>query len=258
MKKNLAANGKQKFSAGREQNPISSENWTVPLTVLQGKRANKISGIGMNKDASILLDKYDGLTMPRFFQHHLELNHFKKDGDDPFSMDVVPADESHTWEFRIESNYAEELIRIEWDNASFGDNEKTLVLWDEQKLVGVDMRTTNHYEFARSASMKFKIFFGDKAEANDKAIAEQLVFHEVYPNPPDSDVNISFSVPGSGDVTFDVFDALGRKVWSQRAAYPRGRHEVNLSGIKPAGGNGLFIIQLSNSQSRQQKRLQIK
>lgn len=256
--RNASANGGRTFEPVVTQNPISDENWKLYIRLSQGKRTNWISGIGMNKNASEGFDTHDGFTMPRLFEHYLEVNHSKRHGNESYSFDVVPTAGSHTWEFVVATNYEDDLLQLHWDNTAFGINDKTLVLWDEQQQLGIDMRTTDHYSFRRSPSMRFRVFFGDKDEVNDKAIAEQLVFHEVYPNPAQSDVSVSFSVPGNGPVTFDVFDALGRKVWSQAGIYPRGRHEVNLSGIKPAAGSGLFIVQVSNNQSRQQKRLQIR
>ena len=109
-------------------NEFSNPDWQVLLHVRQGDRLNRISGFGMNQKASLKFDRYDGFNLPRFFDTYLELNHNKKEGDDYYAKDIVPTEEQHMWEFFIESTLEENLIRLEWNNSYFGENDKELLL----------------------------------------------------------------------------------------------------------------------------------
>ncbi len=252
-KKNPLAGGRIE----KIEQPIDGENWIVDLRVTQGEYVNAISGFGMNKESKEGIDRFDDYTLPRFFDNWIELNHTRKSDDDAIAIDVVPTAKSYVWEFDIESNFDGEMMSLEWDNAHFGNNGKTLILWDEQLQLGTDMRKASRYEFNRLQSRRFKVFFGDSEEIADKAVATRLVFHSVSPNPTDGDVKVAFSVPKAGKVTFDVYDLLGRKVWSDSGSYEKGYHEVDLTG-RFTSGLGMVIMQLGMGSDLQQKRLQIR
>jgi uncharacterized repeat protein (TIGR03803 family) len=240
----------------KEGQPLDNDNWEVEFVLTQGNNLNAISGFGMHRESKEGQDRYDHLTMPRFFEKYIEVNH-TRNTDKPLTTDIVPTAESYVWEFDVESNFDGEDMVLEWDNSYFGDNQKGLVLWDEKLQLGTDMRLASSYSFKRKESRRFKIFFGNSDEISDMAVATRLVFHSVSPNPTAGDAKVAFSIPTAGDVTFDVYDQLGRKVWSDTGTYEKGYHEVDLTGRFTAG-QGMVIIQLGMGSDLQQKRLQIR
>jgi uncharacterized repeat protein (TIGR03803 family) len=252
--KNIAAG---RVNETMDRLPLDGENWKVDFLLKHGDNFTGLSGFGMHKDSQTGQDRYDVLSMPRFFDKHIEINHTRKTTEDPLSTDIVPTASAYVWEFDVESNFDGDIMVLEWDNSYFGDNQKNLVLWDEQLQLGTDMRLANRYEFKRSLSKRFKVFFGGADEVADHAAATRLVFHSVSPNPTEGDVKVTFSVPSDGEVIFDVYDLVGRKVWSDAGTYSKGYHEVDLTG-RFSAVEGTVILRLVSGSQIQQKRLQIR
>lgn len=245
-------------SAGRPheeipENILVQPNWNLALKVICGDQVNQISGIGMHRQASDSYDIHDGFTMPRFFERYLELNHRKSDRGDAYSLDVVPRSDYHVWEFDIESNEAAELAKIEWDNEHFGDNNMTLILWDVARSRGVDMRESNSYQFEKSTSGAFRLYYGEKNVLAKEVVVAQSVLHEVSPNPTPGVVTAAFSIPSEGNVQFEVIDMLGRIQWTAEKVFGKGYHEQPLTNLE--GRGGMYIIQMKYGEERRQKRL---
>ncbi len=258
--KDPSINGRQGTPKMEVKNPIDNPDWNLTLNLEQGGMTNSFGGLGMNHAAAEGYDVFDDFNLPRFTEF-IEVNHINKELHRfSYSKDVVPFEEQHTWEFSVESN-SNESVTMKWDNSFFGENSKHLVLWDVTQQRGFDMRLTNQYVFNKSRSGNFKVFYGDEKYIKEKTAVEQLVFHEVFPNPAKDMVTISFSVPGEERVTIDVIDLLGRKIATVADGnFKPGYHEVSWNTQDDSGNgvtNGIYITQIKSLYSDQQKRLSI-
>ncbi len=212
-------------------------------------------GLGMNQKASDGYDEYDDFTLPRFIDY-IELNHASKELFNlSYTKDIVPTWENHTWEFSVASN-SNELLTMKWDNSFFGTNDKQLMLWDMSQQRGLDMRKENQVIFSASRSGHFKVFYGDESYVKEKTAIDQVVFHDLFPNPATDMVTISFSVPGEDRVTIEVIDLLGRKIATVADGnFKPGYHEMRWNTQEMT--NGIYITQIKSQYSDQQKRLSI-
>ncbi len=257
--KDPSINGRVNSSPIAEvKNPIDGTDWSINLSLEQGGLTNTFGGVGMNSTAAEGYDRFDDFNLPRFTDF-VEMNHLGKELHRySYSKDVVPYQENHTWDFSIESNL-KESVTMKWDNSFFGDNSKQLVLWDVSLQRGFDMRKINHYIFNAASSGHFKVFYGEANYIKEKTVVEQLVFHEVFPNPASDKVIISFSVPSEERVTIEVVDLLGRKVATiADGNFKTGYHEVQWNTQDHSGNavtNGIYITQIKSLRSDQQKRL---
>lgn len=242
--------------------PLDSDTWAVDIKLASGDLVNDFGGIGMHPSAKDIHDRYDDYTLPRFFDY-LELNHNKKLHGSPFTRDIVPTANEHTWTFDVESNGSNEVVQLSWDNTNFGDNEFQLVLWDELEQRAVDMRTHNAYAFKRGKSNAFKVYFGSSDYIARHTKPTRAVFHSASPVPATDRITFAFSIPetaGKTPTSLDVYNLTGQRVARLiQESLPGGYHEAVWmieEGRKPAGG--VYISVLKFGESVAQKRIVIK
>lgn len=204
-------------SAGGRQNNfvetrLDNPNWALDINMKQGEVKYELAGIGMHPQANLQFDAFDDLNPPHFadyaeiqFPHPSEI--IKK-----FSRDVVPTQNSYTWEFEVDSNLPG-LSELYWNNTRFGENSKELYLYDVELQKLVDMRTESKYQFDARTSSRFKIFFGDDLKKEIKP--ERITLGIAYPNPAQSQTTIPFTLSENGSVyhvSLEIFDSMGKKV----------------------------------------------
>jgi hypothetical protein len=227
--KNNSVNSGRLHDEPTVQNPLNEPNWQVVLNVEHGAMTNTISGFGMNQKASDRFDAFDGFNMPYFFDTYVRLNHAKKEGKSAYSKDIVPTQANYVWEFSVESTLKERNITLRWDNSYFGENDRQLFLWDERQQRSVDMRNLNSYTFDKATSGSFKVIFGYAEFVKEMVEVNELVLHNVWPNPAAGDVKISFTVPQSTTampLEFSVADITGKQHWTSSANFQSGYNEV--------------------------------
>jgi len=258
--KNTSVNGRTNDQPAIAQNPLTHSDWQVELQLQQGVLTNRISGFGMNKNASDGFDQFDGFNMPRFFDMYLRLNHDKKEGGDFYSKDIVPTSDDHVWNFFVESSSDEQTMKLNWVNTYFGKNEKELYLIDVNQQRAVDMRKVTSYEFNKDHSASFKIVFGGPDFVKNEILVDELIFHSVWPSPADGDVTFSFSLPESPSpqlIEFSVVDVLGRKTWSHASDYEAGYHEVTWKRDNNEA-SGIYFVRLQSEKTMKQTRVVLK
>lgn len=204
-------------SAGGRQNNfvetrLDNPNWALDINMKQGEVKYELAGIGMHPQANLQFDAFDDLNPPHFadyaeiqFPHPSEI--IKK-----FSRDVVPTQNSYTWEFDVDSNLPG-LSELYWNNTRFGENSKELYLYDVELQKLVDMRTESKYQFDARTSSRFKIFFGDDLKKEIKP--ERITLGIAYPNPAQNQTTIPFTLSENGSVyhvSLEIFDSMGKKV----------------------------------------------
>ncbi len=249
-------------SAGRKiehrLNALDRPNWQVNLVLTQGQFVNTMAGIGMHQEASDGFDVFDGFTMPRIFEDFIEVNHNKKDGNSPFTNDVVPTQSNHIWEFSIATTHADPLMTFSWDNSYFGNSDRELYWMDVGTGRSFDMRAISSYVFNKNVSGPFKIIYGDKSFVQENIHVDRLIMHNPYPIPFDEEVTIAFSLPGSVDTmaSVEVIDLLGKRIWIKEALFSAGYNEVKWK--RSGETSGIYLARIVSGRLTQQTRLIIR
>jgi len=222
---------------------LAQENWNVKFKLQQQDLTNEFGGIGMNQQAAMGMDDFDDLNPPRFFDY-TEINfahpeHFVKN----FAHDVVRTQKEYTWTFNVDSNVAGPA-ELNWDNTSFGDNNKELFLFDVTSQVVIDMRSENTYSFTPSASRQFRVYYGENLK--DKVSPDFIALGQPYPNPASSKTTVPFRLPGkdiSYTVSLEVYDMLGKKVATlAEGNYKSGFYNVIWNTEESELANGLYTV----------------
>ena len=253
--KNASINGRISDEIKSPQYPLNNNNWQVYLNIEQGGWSSKISGVGMNEDALVGKDIFDGFAMPRMFKSYLEANHIKKSSD-IYSFDVVPTSENHIWDMEVESNLKDD-IKFSWDNSYFGSNDRELYLFDVALQLGIDMRRTNSYTIRRDISKSFKVLFGHKDFIKEQTSVERLVLHSLSPNPTEGDVTISFTLPGvqqDYNIDVEVVNLMGIKIWSYSNTMQSGFHKIIWRRDQPETG-ALYLVKVKAGSMTDAKKL---
>ena len=242
-------------SGGRQGNSVETRldnpNWALDINMKQGDVKYELAGIGMDPKADLQFDAYDDLNPPHFADYaEIQFPHpeqrIKK-----FSRDVVPTQNSFTWEFEVDSNlpYVSELY---WDNTGFGENSKSIYLYDVALQKPIDMRSENRYQFDSKTSSRFRIYFGDDLKKEIKP--EYITLGTAYPNPAQSQTTIPFTLSENGSaysVTLEIFDSMGKKVGTLvQGDFASGFYNAtwDFSGVQTA--QGIYHVRLE-AKSRQ-------
>jgi hypothetical protein len=257
--KNASANsGRIKDEISPSRNAIDQHSWEVYLTLEHGALSNRISGFGMNKNASLGFDVYDLFSAPRL-SNYLELNHREQLNAFHYSKMIIPTADEHAWTFEVQSNQVDPATSLTWDNSYFGSNEKVLMLWDEKLHYAIDMRKVTRYDFDKNVSRSFKVLFGGRSFVDNQMETNGLIFHAPYPNPSNDAVTISYTVPqdNTEKVSIDIFDMIGRQFSVIKDQSTAGYNEVlwNEGKLHPAG---VYLVQIQYGKSFRQKRIVIK
>ncbi len=75
-----------------------------------------------------------------------------------------------------------------------------------------------------------------------------LSLSNAYPNPSRRSVAFMLELPAAGDVSWTVFDVLGREVWSEQGVRPGGRSELRWPLTSRAGArvpNGVYLVRVN-------------
>jgi trimeric autotransporter adhesin len=249
--KNSAAGRTNEGKKNQNTNSIDSPEWEIILSLKNGDAIHDFGGIGMSPDAHTAYDDFDDFTLPRFI-NYLELNHQRNFLNIPYTKDVVPTNENHTWEFSVETNLGDET-EMTWDNSYFRSSTKSIFLYDVDGKNVVDMKQINRYAFGASGHRSFKLVYGDENFVKETFGAEQLRINTIYPVPSNSKITIGFTIPQSrstGNVNVKVLNTLGQVVnVIYEGELNHGYHEMEWSGHDSAGtrvAQGVFIVSVAS------------
>ncbi len=124
---------------------------------------------------------------------------------------------------------------------------------DENTIIIQDARIANLYiqEFAaryHQAGGKDDIITMDRESI---ALPSRFRVHQNYPNPFNPITRIAIELPRQSNVTFRVYDTIGRKVAEPltNETLPAGSHYLNFDGSSLAGGVYIYRVQLNDGQS---------
>lgn len=241
-------------SAGRTISPTKkidsmdpdNSEWMIPFHLTFNDVNIELGGIGMHPDASVLKDRFDLMTVPRF-KTYSEMTVEHRDYFYPwFSTDIVPLQSGYTWDLTLASNQTKGVSSLIWDNESLQNRDAKLYLFDRSAGVLIDMAAQNNYKVdLTKGNFKFEIYFTSNSQS---FVPHEAVMGDPWPNPASATVTISVALPmTTQDIDLSVFDMTGRRI----VTLAKGSHDGgvytftwDLTGeqYKPTG---LFICRLA-------------
>ncbi len=243
--RNQSLGGRKRESMDEDQ-PLDADHWNVRLVLESNGLSNHLGGIGMHPEARLQgKDRFDEVSVP--LPEGLDLFEMRFSHPElhaSFNRDVVPTADGFTWEFDLARSSNHGDIRISWDNQYFGDNDKSLMLFDPATGEAVNMREYTTYTAPR-LSERLQILFGSR-EYIRKSLDGQLPWlGKAYPNPATNQVTVPFRIPENSEneaVTIRVHNSNGIEVGEMvNATLPPGEYEVSW---QPGNLSGLFLVRM--------------
>ncbi len=242
-----------------ESGQLDNNEWFVPLRLTHGKGLNTMIGFGMHPDAAESKDRYDDITLPRFF-NYLEMKTEHDEFFAPFfTKDVVRAATQYRWKFVVQSNFVGETASLEWDPSRFGENNSMLLLYDVSKQRFINMKSNSNYEFDLNNSKQFEFIYSME---EDSWQSDFTLLGLPYPNPVREIVNIPLIVKDQQVVAVEILDLMGRGVKSLYKGTPSGgTHTITWDRTNETNERvspGVYLINLVSGRNRQVKKIIVK
>ena len=194
---------------------LTPENWIVNMRLNVKDFSNSNIGFGMHPLASLSKDRFDNMTVPRFF-NYLEVNFMHPEFFYPrFATDVVPSANSHSWEFVIETALEEEIAELSWDVDVTNALPLQMKLVDLKNHKVVDMKKLGQYRFIYSGLHPYKILYGDQEYLDSTLVFDQTVLGDCFPNPFAQKTTIPVFIGGknrkNNKIDLSIYSLDGRK-----------------------------------------------
>ncbi|MFC2124526.1 LamG-like jellyroll fold domain-containing protein [Bacteroidota bacterium] len=227
--------------------------WFIPFEVRTGNLTDLAGGVGMIHNASIKLDHYDKVALPRFMDF-VEINfphpdeQFKR-----FSADIVDLNPEYRWDFSIETNIEPESVSITWSEKDVVILNNRLVLFDKSIMKLIDMSETSTYKFTGNGIDRFSIVFGSDEYIMEQILPDHLTVGNPYPNPFTNDLIVPFSIPINKSLNLEIiiYDLQGRLILKEKVEkVSSGMHKFVWDGRDMRGDpvrKGLYQLVISPS-----------
>ena len=233
----------------QQLNPLDHTDWDVNLILSDGELSNHLGGIGMNLSAQLVgKDQFDEVSLPLPNGLGLfELSFPHPEVFSTFSKEIVPSQESYTWNFDIDRLEGTDLT-MSWRNDYFGTNDKQLMLFNPSTQELVDMKKKNNFSLS-STTQQLRILYGSDKYIQHALDKELPWLGNTYPNPAHEELTIPFRVPETYDqmpVTIRIYNSQGIEVGTPvNHTMGKGAYEVKWN---PQGQTGLHIIRMRIGQ----------
>ena len=79
-------------------------------------------------------------------------------------------------------------------------------------------------------------------------VAQEVILHQNRPNPFEDETLIDFEIPNRDQVTFELFDINGMRVYSRSNNYPAGKHQIKVSSQEIGLNKGIYYYQIHTQQ----------
>jgi len=79
-------------------------------------------------------------------------------------------------------------------------------------------------------------------------VSQEVVLHQNRPNPFEDETLIDFEIPNSDQVTFELFDINGKRVFSRANSYTAGKHQIKVSSQEIGLNKGIYYYQIHTQQ----------
>jgi PKD repeat protein len=249
----VKANSSKKLTEVSQDDVYSGDNWKIAMNLSAKNITNKYIGFGMHKDASISKDRYDQMSSPRFL-NFAEANFKHTEYFYPnFSTDIVPVNDSHIWEFNVETNHLGEYVTLTWDLASANRLNNQVSMIDTRSFKVINMKEVGQYKFYYDSPRSFKIIYGNQQFLDSNLVFSQSLLGDCYPNPFSQRTIIPVFVKGGqkgvSSIELSIYSVDGRKVQTiAKGDFKQGYYEFEWSinsqvGQKP----GVYLYTFKNS-----------
>lgn len=199
--------------------------WNLNLEAKNSHQTFSLAGVGMRKDASKGLDRYDVplLPSPKGF---LNLQAGKN------MLDVVKDTSEYVWHIST-NNSGSEPIEISWDLPT----DLPLYLSDRTSGIRVNMKKQSSFSLY-SPQNGFDIVYGQ----NEVNPSEWV---KLQPNPAKDYLTIRHELNQTSTLVFELLDLSGKRVYNETWLSQAGvrEHLVNISAFI----SGIYIAKLSSS-----------
>lgn len=228
--------------------------WESYLYIEQNKFTNKLGGFGMHPNGKIEIDRLDNFNPPAFVKIP-EINFTKEvyadKNRETLSKDIVSLQKKYQWEFSLAAEL-DQPAKLIWSAERLSSVNEDIYLFDQERLMLIDMKTIDEYGFTVSANSHFKIFFGD----SDLKFSEQTqLIGRPYPNPVGNEGLVTFPIALSGEsseynVTFTLYNAVGYLILSERKNLQGGLHQVVFDVNENSLPSGIILYRLTVESER--------
>jgi len=107
-------------------------------------------------------------------------------------------------------------------------------------------------QLSNNGAVSNEIYDGDlnvlKIGAASEQLSNQVVLHQNRPNPFEHETLIDFEIPKEDQVTFELFDMNGMRVFSRTERYSAGTHQLKVSSHEIGLNKGIYYYQIHTQQ----------
>ena len=93
----------------------------------------------------------------------------------------------------------------------------------------------------------------------DDLVPMEFAISNAYPNPFNPTVNIDFSIPEVADINIQIFDLLGRSVFSHKQQFSApGNYKFKWNGLTNSGtsiASGVYLVNISHKSNLYQQKI---
>jgi hypothetical protein len=240
--------------SAKHEKKSDDDTWESYLYIEQNKLINKLGGFGMYPNAKNAIDRFDNFNPPAFVKVP-EINFSKEMYEDnnreTLSKDIVSVQEKYQWQFTPTADL-DQPARLIWNAESLSGVKKDIYLFDQERLMLIDMKTVGEYSFTVSINSNFKILFGN----SDVNFSEQTqLAGRPYPNPLSKEGLLTFPIaladyPGDYNITLVLYNAVGQIVLSASKNLEGGLHQIAFDVNNNSLPSGMILYTLTIESER--------
>jgi len=112
----------------------------------------------------------------------------------------------------------------------------------------------DRYTYSNAATAIREILGMDEPLPPADLLPETFALRAAYPNPFNPSTTIQYELPNTTDVTIQIYDLLGRNVWSHEESFkPAGYYSLEWNGVNQNGkqvASGVYLISFSTPEFR--------
>ena len=235
--------------------------WRVEIlaSCKQARDTENFAGVALASS-----DHYDGndLTEPPpigeyvsvYFPHPEWRKVFDRYSDDMRST----GNPDQRWNFVVETNIANEMVTLRFENLKDLDANLSVFLIDEAMKYKQNLRENAVYQYQPRGNERPKEFtlivgkedFVSDQTINAQGVPENFVLEQNFPNPFNPETSIRFGLPQQSVVTIKIFDLAGHEIATllDRVELAAGRHQRVWDGRDSQGRavtSGIYFCRLT-------------
>lgn len=194
------------------------DNWRVHIRLQSGEASDETMSFGLSPESNAGLDRLD-FRKPQAIGDQAGVYFHRPDWDDAYShfaTDIRPTmSDAETWKFKVNSIPWQESV-LTFSGIENIPEELDAYLFDNTNLQHQDLSKNATYRFTpKTRVTDFSIVVGEQEIIEEKLkslIPQSFALSSNYPNPFNSETAFRLDIPTSSDISFIIYDLLGKKV----------------------------------------------